>query len=241
MIAKAPPGRRGPASCAQTRGLKYAESRCYFGPFFTIMSEPETKAPVAPPTPETASTAEAPKVEPKADGAPPAVETRPAGDDLAAQLAAAKAEAAASQDRFLRVAADLENFRRRTVREKDELRLVATGRVMEDIFPVLDTLAMAIGAARQPKAELKSLVDGVEMVLAQLKSALVKHGLKEINPLGQPFDPHQHEAISHQPSPEFKEEHVMNVVRTGYALNGRLVRPASVVVSSGPATEEKKS
>jgi molecular chaperone GrpE len=234
-------GRGQPASSAQTRGLKYAKSRCYFGPFFIHMPEPETNAPVPPPTPAAASAAEAPKVEPKADEAARAGEAKPSADDLAAQLATAKAEAAASQDRLLRVAADLENFRRRTVREKDELRVAATGRVMEDIFPVLDTLAMAVVAARQPKAELKTLVDGVEMVLAQLKNALVKHGLKEINPLGQPFDPHQHEAISHQPHAEIKEEHVMAVVRIGYALNGRLLRAASVVVSSGPAKEEKQS
>lgn len=160
--------------------------------------------------------------------------------DLAAQLAAAKAEAAANHDRFMRVAADLENFRRRTVREKDELKTVATGRVLEDIFPVIDNLALAVTAAKQPGADVKSLVGGVEMVLAQLKSALSTHGLKEIHPAGQPFDPHQHEAISHLPSADVKEEHVLSVVRTGYSLNGRLLRPASVVVSSGPAKEEKR-
>ena len=159
--------------------------------------------------------------------------------ELAAQLEAAKAEAAANYDKFMRTAADLENFRRRTVREKDDLRAAATGRVLEDIFPVMDTLAMAINAAKQPNADLKSLVGGVEMVLAQLKTALANHGLKEINPSGQAFDPHQHEAISHQPSKDVKEEHVLNVVRTGYSLNGRLLRPASVVVSSGPAKEGK--
>jgi molecular chaperone GrpE len=63
--------------------------------------------------------------------------------------------------------------------------------------------------------------------------------LKEINPAGQPFDPHQHEAISHEPSQTVKEEHVLNVVRTGYALNGRLLRPAAVVVSSGKAKAAK--
>ena len=78
------------------------------------------------------------------------------------------------------------------------------------------------------------------MVLAQLKTALANHGLKEINPLGQPFDPHQHEAISHEPSRDVQEEHVLSVVRTGYSLNGRLLRPASVVVSSGPAKEAKR-
>src|SRR3954468_10730123 len=129
--------------------------------------------------------------------------------DVGAQLTAAKAEAAANYDKFLRAAADLENFRRRTMREKDELRTAATGRVLEDIFPVLDTLAMAIAAAKQPNADVKSLVGGVDMVLGQLKSALASHGLKEISPLGEPFDPHQHEAISHQPSPKVKEEHVL--------------------------------
>jgi molecular chaperone GrpE len=163
------------------------------------------------------------------------------GADLAAQLAAAKAESAANYDRFLRTAADLENFRRRALREKDELRTSATGRVLEDIFPVLDTLAMAAAAARQPGAELKGVADGVDMVLAQMKSALANHGLKEINPTAQAFDPHQHQAISHQPSPSVKEEYVLQVVRVGYSLNGRLLRPASVIVSSGPAKEAAAS
>jgi len=164
----------------------------------------------------------------------------PAAPELAAQLAAAKAEAAANYEKYLRTAADLENFRRRTVREKDDLRTAATGRVLEDIFPVLDTLGMAIAAAKQPNADLKSLIGGVEMVLGQLKNALASHGLKEISPSGQPFDPHQHEAISHQPSADVKEEHVLNVVRTGYSLNGRLLRPASVIVSSGAASADKR-
>lgn len=182
-------------------------------------NEPVTNAP--PPAPEKAEKAGQP--------APEA--------DLATQLAAAKSEAAANYDKFMRTAADLENFRRRTVREKDELRTIATGRVLEDVFPVLDTLGLALSAAKQPNADVKTLVGGVEMVLTQLKAALASHGLKEINPAGQAFDPHQHEAISHQPSAEVKEEHVLNVVRAGYSLNGRLLRPASVVVSSGPAKE----
>ncbi len=186
----------------------------------TTKSSNETTVPT--PSAETATTGSTGP----ANGAQP---------DLAAQLAAAKAEAAANYDKFMRTAADLENFRRRTVREKDELRAVATGRVLEDIFPVLDNLALAVNAAKKPNADLKSLVGGVEMVLGQLKAALVSHGLKEINPVGQAFDPHQHEAISHEPSASVKEEHVLNVVRAGYSLNGRLLRPAAVVVSSGPA------
>ena len=77
------------------------------------------------------------------------------------------------------------------------------------------------------------------LVLEQLKSTLARHGLKEINPAGQKFDPHFHECISHQPSAEFAEELVTQVVRLGFSLNGRLLRPASVVVSSGAAGEVK--
>jgi molecular chaperone GrpE len=193
------------------------------------MPAPETNDPTTNPNDADARASAAAEENAAADG----------GADLSAQLEAAKAEAAANYDKFVRTAADLENFRRRTVREKDELRSVATGRVLEDIFPVLDTLALAINAAKQPNADVKSLVGGIDMVLAQLKTALANHGLKEINPAGQAFDPHQHEAISHQPSKDVKEEHVLNVVRTGYSLNGRLLRPASVVVSSGPAKEGK--
>jgi molecular chaperone GrpE len=156
--------------------------------------------------------------------------------DPAAQLAAAKKEAADNYDRFLRATADLENFRRRTVREKDELRQFAVTRVLEDLLPALDNLALGLAAARQPGADLKALTGGVELVLGQLKAALAPHGLKEIVPaVGQSFDPHQHESLSHQPSADVPVEHVLNVVRPGYMLNGRLLRPASVVLSGGPA------
>jgi molecular chaperone GrpE len=168
---------------------------------------------------------------PDPPAAPPA-----ASADLAVQFAAAKKEAADNYERFLRVSADLENFRRRTVREKEDLRQFAAGRVLEDLLPALDNLALGLAAARQPGADLKTLTGGVELVLGQLKSSLSQHGLKEINPApGEDFDPHQHESISHQPSAEIAPEHVLLVVRTGYSLNGRLLRPASVVLSGGPA------
>jgi len=171
--------------------------------------------------------------EPMNDPAPPP----PASEGAPDALAAAKKEAADNYDRFLRVTADLENFRRRTVREKDELRLFAASRVLEDLLPVLDNLGLGLAATRQPNADLKTLSGGIEMVLQQLKSLLANHGLKELSPLGQKFDPHQHEALSHQASAEVEAEHVLTVVRPGYVLNGRLLRPASVVVSSGAAAQ----
>ena len=165
----------------------------------------------------------------------------PDGAAAAVENMAAKKEEADNYDRYLRAVADLENLRRRTVREKEELRLFAVSRVLEDLLPVMDNLALGLTAAKQPNADLKTLTGGVDMVLNQLKSALASHGLKEINPVGLPFDPHAHEAISHQPSTEVKPEHVLNVVRTGFSLNGRLLRPASVVVSSGTTKQDSHS
>lgn len=156
-------------------------------------------------------------------------------------LTAAKKEASENYDRYLRAVADLENFRRRTVREKDELRQFAASGVLEDLLPVVDNLNLAVVAASQPNADLKNLTGGVEMVLTQLKTALASHGLKEISPAGQAFDANLHESISAQTSAEIPEGNVLSVVRPGFSLNGRLLRPASVVVSSGPTKEAKTS
>lgn len=152
---------------------------------------------------------------------------------LEEQLTVAKQEAAASYDRYTRAVADLENFRKRTIREKEELRQFAASGLMEDVIPVLDNLSLGLAAACQQK-DVKAIVAGVTSVLEQLKGTLARHGLKEINPAGQRFDSNFHECISHQPSADVAEEHVTQVVRPGYTLNGRLLRPASVIVSSGP-------
>lgn len=160
---------------------------------------------------------------------------------LEEQLTAAKAETAVQYDRYVRAMADHENFRKRVAREKDELRQYAASRVLEDLLPALDNLGLGLAAAAQPNADVKTLREGVAMVQTQLKSTLEQHGLKEINPTGQAFDAHQHEALSQQPSADVPEGNVLNVIRVGYSLNGRLLRPASVVVSSGaPKAEEKK-
>ena len=170
----------------------------------------------------------------KATPTPTAAETAPASPKADELVAAAKQEAAANYDRYTRAVADMENFRKRTLREKEELRLYATSGLMEDIVPILDNLGLGLGAAKQ-QTDVKSIVNGITLTLEQFKSTLSRHGLKEVNPAGQKFDPNFHECISHQPSAEVAEENVIQVVRLGYTLNGRLLRPASVIVSSGPA------
>lgn len=176
-----------------------------------------------------------------ASAAPPASESTPppaADPGPQDQLEAARQEAAAAQDRYLRAVADLENFRRRTVREKDDLRAFAAARAVEELLPVLDNLTLGLTAAKAPNASLDTLIGGIEMVAGQLKTALSNLGVKEINPAGEAFDPNLHEALSQQPSAEVPEGHVAEVVRTGFMLNGRLLRPASVVVSGGGQPEE---
>ena len=161
-----------------------------------------------------------------------------AGGTLEEQLAAAKKEAAGNYDHYLRAVADLENYRRRVTREKEELRQHAAVNLLQHLLPVLDTLQLSLAAARQ-QTDVKSITDGVAMVLEQFRGVLSRHGLKEVNPVGQKFDPHLHESLSHQPSSEVPEEHVLQVVRTGYTLHGRLLRAASVILSSGPAKEAR--
>jgi molecular chaperone GrpE len=192
-------------------------------------SSPDTTAVVKEQTPSAAPASRPVEPAPAAAPAPPTLEE---------QLALAKKEAAGSYDRYLRAVADLENYRRRVAREKDELRQSAAANMLQHLVPVLDNLQLAVAAARQD-TKAGTIADGVAMVLDQFKGVLERHGLKELNPLGQKFDPHQHESLSHQVSATVADEHVLQVVRVGYTLHGRLLRPASVVLSSGPAREAR--
>lgn len=188
--------------------------------------------------PQTDPSHTTPAVTPAPDQAASAPAPAPAGPTPEEQLAVAKKDAAQHQERYLRAVADLENYRKRMLREKDELRQYAAANVVEDIIPVLDNLSLGMAAAKQQN-DVKAIVNGVSLVLEQFKSTLGRHGLKEVNPVDQPFDHNLHESIAHQPSATVPAENVMQVVRMGYTLNGRLLRPASVIVSSGVAKEEK--
>ncbi len=189
-------------------------------------TEPSTPSPATPEPSVPAASA------PEAAPAAAAPESAPVAD-LEARLAAAKKEAADNYERYVRSVADLDNYRKRAVRDREDAAHRSVTRVLEDLMPVLDNLALGLQAAKAPNADVQTLVGGVEMVGQQLKNALAGHGLAEVSPLGQPFDPNLHEAISQQPHAEIPADHVCAVVRTGYTLNGRLVRAASVVVSTG--------
>jgi molecular chaperone GrpE len=199
------------------------------------MTESQPQVPPVQPGPDSGAAPSDPPAGPLSGN--PTGEVAADAPGIEEPLAAAKREAAVNYDRYLRAVADLENFRRRAAREKDELRKFATVDLLQGMLPVLDNLQLGLAAARQ-QTDTVSIANGVAMVLEQFKTVLEHHGLKEVNPVGQKFDPHRHESISHQPSPKVPEGHVLQVVRVGYTLHGRLLRPASVVLSSGPAKKE---
>jgi molecular chaperone GrpE len=135
-----------------------------------------------------------------------------------------------ADDRYLRLAADFDNYRKRTAREQLELTKRATERLVTELLPVLDDLERALEAAEQH--EEAKLEDGVRLVHRSLAAALRREGLAEIETDGQ-FDPHVHEALLSQPS-EAEEGSVVQVIQKGYRLGDRVLRPARVVVAAGP-------
>lgn len=148
------------------------------------------------------------------------------------ELDKSRNEAAENHDRYLRAVADLENFRRRTVREKEEIRKYALGNFFEEFISIIDNFYFGMEAAAK-HTEAKGVLDGFSMVFDQLKNLLTQHGLEEIFPDGQEFDPNFHDCFAQQPSEDVAEGNVLQVIRRGYSLNGRLLRPASVIVSTG--------
>ncbi|MDR2430526.1 MAG: nucleotide exchange factor GrpE [Puniceicoccales bacterium] len=146
---------------------------------------------------------------------------------------ALQTENARLHEHYARALADLDNYRRRVAREKEELRKYAIQALLEDLIPMLDTLTLGLATAQQhPSAQ--AITDGFKMVADQLKLTLQQHGLQEINPLGEPFDPNAHEALGQNPHDTLPENHITHVHRIGYRLHDRLVRPASVLLSTGP-------
>ena len=149
-------------------------------------------------------------------------------------LKARAARADENWDKYLRAAADLENYRKRVTREKEELAKYTSERVVSALLPVLDNLERAIDAAQKHGADNASLLDGITQVYSQFRRALIEFGLQDVTAnAGHPFDPKVHEAVSQVESDEHPEGHVVEQLQRGYKLAERLLRPARVVVSKG--------
>ncbi|MCA3990978.1 nucleotide exchange factor GrpE [Vibrio vulnificus] len=151
--------------------------------------------------------------------------------ELEAALLASEARVKEQQDSVLRAKAEMENMRRRTEQEIDKARKYALNRFAEELLPVIDNLERAIQAADAESEAVKPLLEGVELTHKTFVDVVSKFGLKEINPEGQPFNPEWHQAMSIQESPDHESNTVMFVMQKGYELNGRVIRPAMVMVA----------
>lgn len=177
------------------------------------------------------------EAEVEVEAAPEAEVEETAAEPEMTELEKAQAEATEMKTRYLRAVADMENYRKRMAREKQDIIRGAAASVIESLLPVLDNMKLGLQAAEN-HPEAKDVTIGFKMVDDQLKRSLSEQGLEELIPDGEAFDPNLHECIAHQPSEEVAEDHVIQTVRAGYRLNERLVRAANVIVSSGPAKEE---
>ena len=144
----------------------------------------------------------------------------------------------ADLDRFrdlaLRTQADFENYKKRAAREKDEAIKYANNSLLERLIAIVDNFELGLEAARG-EGEGSPVFSGMSMVLKQLMDFLSEQGLRPVDAMGQRFDPNLHEAIAHEPSDKVPEGVVVRQTRRGYRMKDRLLRPSSVVVSSGPA------
>ncbi|MDD4099416.1 MAG: nucleotide exchange factor GrpE [Lentisphaeria bacterium] len=146
--------------------------------------------------------------------------------DLAAELAEAK-------EKLLRLHADFDNYRKRIAREYHDVREKAKIAVIGDFLPVYDYFQLAVAHAEQ-NADFNALKQGMQMILTEFKRAFDNLGAQEINAIGQEFDAKWHEAVSQEPDEASPEGHVLRQWKTGFRLGETLIRPATVVVSSGP-------
>ena len=155
----------------------------------------------------------------------------PDGEE-ADELAQARAEAEENWSKYLRVVAELENVRKRNAREIEKARNFGVEGLAAELLTVADSLEMALATGADAPAE--SLLEGGLNTLKQLQKAMEKYGVTVIYPEGEPFDPELHEAMTTQPSDTAEPDTVLTVVQRGYQLNGRLLRPARVVVAKEP-------
>ncbi|MGR5118467.1 nucleotide exchange factor GrpE [Vibrio astriarenae] len=150
---------------------------------------------------------------------------------LEAALLSNEAKVQEQQDAVLRAKAEVENMRRRTEQEIDKARKFALNKFAEELLPVIDNLERAIQAADAENEVVKPILEGVELTHKTFQDTLAKNGLTEINPEGETFNPEMHQAMSIQESPDHESNTVMFVMQKGYELNGRVVRPAMVMVA----------
>ena len=155
-----------------------------------------------------------------------------AGDEsIEQQLEAAQATIKEYWEQILRLKAEIDNNRKRSTRDVENAHKFALRNFAESLLPILDSMEMGGKAATAENASLESIVEGTELTMSMFIQVLEKHGLRQIDPVGEPFDPEQHQAISMVEDKKAESNTVVSVMQKGFLLNDRLVRPAMVVVA----------
>ena len=153
---------------------------------------------------------------------------------LETALDVATLEAVEAKQDMLRMQADMENLRKRLVREHEKARRRTLERFMGDLLPVRDSLERGLEAAEDQASTVEALKQGKQLIMKMLTKVMGDHGLQIIDPAGEKFDPEKHEALTMLPSADHDENTIIDVIEKGYQLHERLIRPAKVVVSRKP-------
>src|SRR4051812_23005354 len=173
----------------------------------------------------------------KGDSIPVRVKSHATSDEIGTDEDDPTAGLQADLDRFrdlaLRSQADFENYKKRANREKEDAIKYANTSLLERLLPIIDNFELGLSAARG-EGEASPIYSGMNLVLKQLSDFLAENGLQLIDAVGKKFDPNLHEAIAHEPSADVPENNIIRQMRRGYRFKDRLLRPSSVVVSSGP-------
>ena len=156
---------------------------------------------------------------------------------LEKDLQKTKDELAEEKDKFVRLQAETDNFRKRLSREKDEFSQYANERLFKELLPIFDNFERAL---EDPSNDIKSLKEGLEMILKQFSSFLEKERVKPIKAIGEKFDPMIHEVLTSEESSEHEENTIISQFVKGYTINNRVIRPSQVVISKKPSLESEE-
>jgi molecular chaperone GrpE len=161
-------------------------------------------------------------------------------ENLKVELEKAQATAEENWQATLRATAELENTRKRLERDVENAHKFAMERFVQELLPVIDSLEMGLAAASEEGADLTKVCEGTELTLKKFQDTASKFGIETVNPVGEDFNPEYHQAMSMLESNDHKPNSVIDVMQKGYVLQGRLIRPAMVVVAKASASNKSK-
>jgi molecular chaperone GrpE len=153
-------------------------------------------------------------------------------DQISEIIAKKEEEINELNNRFLRLNADFQNYKKRAEKERADVYQFGNEKIVTDLLPILDNLERANSSANEESSAGDSIAKGVEMVMQQFRDILKKHGVEEIQSIGEEFDPNLHHAVMQEDHPEYESNQVMDVFQKGYTLNGKVIRPSMVKVSN---------